>query len=139
MLSKTTILAVVGVVAVGGAAGATLYPRTAPAALTVPGETALMAKPSDLPPGVARARLVNILAWFVGSFVLLWLVGFREGLPVFVFFYLFFESREKWYYSLGAGILVWLALWQFFGGILHFAWARPQIAEWFGFDWPGIL
>ncbi len=35
MLSKTTILAVVGVVAVGGAAGATLYPRTAPSALTV--------------------------------------------------------------------------------------------------------
>ena len=35
MLSKTTMLAVASVVAVGAAAGATLYPRTAPAALTV--------------------------------------------------------------------------------------------------------
>ena len=100
---------------------------------------ALMAKPSDLPPGVARARLINTLAWIGASFVLLWLIGFREGLPAFVFLFLLFESREKWYLSLGAAIAVWLGLWQFFGGVLHFAWATPQVARWFGFDWPGIL
>jgi len=100
---------------------------------------AALAQRGDIPGEVARARMINILAWISASFVLLWLFGFREGLPVFVLLFLQFESREKWWVSLGTAIMVWVVLWQFFGGILHFAWAKPQVAIWLGFDWPGVL
>ena len=100
---------------------------------------ALTVRTSNLTPQETRSRMINILTWIAGSFVLLWLFGFREGLPIFVFLFLQFESREKWWFSIGTTVAVWLVLWQFFGQMLHFAWAKPQIAIWLDFDWPGVL
>lgn len=85
-----------------------------------------------------KNRVINILLWMAGSFVLLWLIGFREGLPLFVFLYLWRESKDSLALSTTFGMAAWLILLTFFGYFLHYPWPAPQIALLFGFDWPGI-
>jgi hypothetical protein len=85
-----------------------------------------------------RKRIGNILLWMAGSFVLLWMLGFREGLPIFVFLFLWRESRDRLWFAATLGIATWLVLHLFFGYFLNYPWPTPQISLWFGFDWPGI-
>lgn len=85
-----------------------------------------------------RKRIVNILLWITASFLLLWMLGFREGLPIFVFLFLWKESKDKLWFAVLMGISTWLVLQLFFGYFLNYPWPAPQIALWFGFDWPGI-
>jgi hypothetical protein len=92
----------------------------------------------DIDAATTRKRVINILLWMAGSFVLLWLIGFREGLPIFVFLYLWRESKDSLALSTTFGVATWLILHTFFGYFLHYPWPAPQIALLFGFDWPGI-
>ena len=89
-------------------------------------------------PAAARRRVTLLLAWFAASFLMLWLLGFREGLPVFVFLFLRFYSKESWIMSFAVSVAAGLVMHQLFGGILSYPWAAPQISLWFDFDWPGI-
>ena len=96
-------------------------------------------------PGVTPAirkermqRIQRLLLWMLGSFLMLWLFGFREGLPAFVFLFLRFQSKESWLLSGIITVATGFAMHQLFGTLLHYPWAVPQIARWFGFDWPGI-
>lgn len=101
-------------------------------------EALVQAAKVEIPLDVARQRTIVIVLWMLGSFVGLWLIGFREGLPLFVLTYLLLQSKEKIWFAAVAAIVVWLALEMFFGRALLFPWPQPQLALWFGFEWPGI-
>jgi hypothetical protein len=92
----------------------------------------------EIPPETVIRRTRTIVVWIALSFVLLWVVGFREGIPLFVFLYLRVSAKEGWLLSSLISLGVWAMLTFFFGDILHLPWPQPQLAHWFGFRWPSL-
>ena len=92
----------------------------------------------EIDAATTRKRIINILLWMAASFVLLWMIGFREGLPIFVFLFIWKESKDKLWFATVFGICTWLVLHFFFGYFLNYPWHTPQIALWLGFEWPGV-
>ena len=80
----------------------------------------------------------QMIGWVGVSFLWMWLIGFREGLPTFVFLFLLFQSKEKWWLSVLIAVATGILLHQFFGAMLHYPWPEPQVAIWLDFDWPGM-
>ena len=58
------------------------------------------------------------LLWFVLLLVVVLLVGFVPGAPLWVLAYLRWGREESWRISLGLGELVLVLLWGLFGGLL---------------------
>jgi len=74
----------------------------------------------------SRAELVrgalDAFGWIFGLLLAVWVLGFPAALVLFVFGYLYFRSREKWWVAgLTTGVLVAL-LYLFFDGVLHIIW-----------------
>jgi hypothetical protein len=73
-------------------------------------------------------RAANIFAWIAGLFAAIWLVGFLVSIPLFILFYMRFQSRETWSSSLAwtavtVGFIIGL-----FHYILRVPWSYPVIA-----------
>ena len=85
-------------------------------------------------PPVGRAGLARVLAVFawMGVFIaLVLLAGFPIAVPLFVFFYLVVESREKLALSLGLAAAAWGAFHVLFERVLHFPFEAGLVREWF--------
>ncbi|HSK29174.1 MAG TPA: tripartite tricarboxylate transporter TctB family protein [Candidatus Limnocylindria bacterium] len=54
----------------------------------------------DVPQTVVARRASIMLAWIVGLFGMIWLLGFIISVPAFVWLYLTFQARETWLSSL---------------------------------------
>jgi hypothetical protein len=91
---------------------------------------ALTAEESDLLPAVVRARTASILAWILGFFASVWLIGFSLSVVLFLFLYLKLESGESW----GTAVVLTLIGSLFFYGLferaLHLPLPQGQIFEW---------
>ena len=85
-----------------------------------------------------QRRFFQMIGWVGVSFLWMWLIGFREGLPTFVFLFLLFQSKEKLWLSVLIAVATGIVLHQFFGNTLHYPWPEPQVAIWLDFDWPGM-
>lgn len=57
--------------------------------------------------------------WVVGCFVLIWLVGFTIGLPVYAYAYAKVRGKEGWLISLVPAAIAFLVLWVLFVNFLH--------------------
>ncbi|HBK79219.1 MAG TPA: hypothetical protein DDZ83_05965, partial [Nitrospinae bacterium] len=55
---------------------------------------------TDISPELHRKRMIEILKWIAGFFLVIWLLGFSLGVPLAVFFYLKSGSSEGWGLSL---------------------------------------
>ena len=68
--------------------------------------------------------------------IVIWLIGFHIGLPLWVIVYLLFWTRAKWYYALLAG----LGFETFIIGILDLTldifWFEPLFFRWIGVVYP---
>ena len=71
------------------------------------------AVPIILEPGVERRRTLVILAWIVGFYLGICLVGWVITAPLSVLLYLKIAGRESWVVSVSSAILAWL----FFDGV----------------------
>jgi len=78
-------------------------------------------EPSDIPPDVARRRMIGIICWIVGFFISIWLLGFVISSAVATFLYLKFGAGEKWQIS----IILTLFAWGFFYGVFDYALHLP--------------
>jgi len=67
----------------------------------------------------ARRRTLTIVAWIFGFFILILLVGFPAGVPLFVFLYLKFAGKEGWGLALVLTVLSWLLMTGLFDWLLH--------------------
>ena len=82
----------------------------------------------DVAPALVMRRAANIFAWISGLFASIWLVGFLVSIPLFILFYMRFQSRETLLSSLAwtavtVGFIIGL-----FHYILRVPWSYPVIA-----------
>ncbi len=81
-----------------------------------------------VPVSVVVRRAANTFGWIGGFFFVIWLVGFIITVPLFVFFNLTIQAREKLSVSLiytGGMLIFLLGLFHF---ILHIPWPAGVIA-----------
>ena len=69
----------------------------------------------DIAPYLATRRTLAIIAWTVGFFVMIWLLGFTYAVPVVMILYLKFAAQEKWPMTLIVTFFTWL----FFHGLFE--------------------
>lgn len=67
----------------------------------------------------AGKRTLSILAWLVGFFILVLLLGFHISIPFFFFLFLKFRGKEGWWTSIVLSALVWAAFYWLFVRLLH--------------------
>ena len=75
-------------------------------------------------------RVVVVFAWMAAFIALVLLAGFPITVPLFVFFYLVAESREKLGVSLVLAAAAWGAFHLLFERLLHFPFEAGLIREW---------
>jgi len=71
----------------------------------------------DLPKEVVRRRAAGIIAWILGFFLLIWLVGFAYAVPITTFFYLKLSGKESWLMT----IVFTAVTWGLFYGVFDYA------------------
>ncbi len=83
-----------------------------------------------------RRRAALYFGTLVALILLIWLVGFHIGLPLWVAAYMLLWTRAKWHYALAAA----LAFEAFIIGILDLAldifWFEPLLFRWIGVAYP---
>lgn len=93
----------------------------------------------DVPLAQVLRRGGNIFAWIVGLFASIMLIGFVITAPLFIWLYLTFQAREKWWISLLCTAVIVVFLLGLFHFILRVPWPHgmielPQekLLEWIG-------
>lgn len=75
----------------------------------------------DLPSAVIRRRAAGIIAWILGFYGLIWLVGFSWAVPLTTFFYLKLSGKEPWLIT----IIFTAITWGLFYGMFDYALRIP--------------
>jgi len=84
---------------------------------------------ANLDEALFRKRTCNILAWIVGFFLALWLLGFPLGIPLATFIYLKFAAREDWLTSVVVTVGTWAFIVGVFGHFLDFVFPDPALLD----------
>jgi hypothetical protein len=87
--------------------------------------------PAPGTPAGALRRALAVFAWMAMFIVLVLLAGFPVAVPVFVFFYLVMQSREKLGLSIVLAAAAWGAFHLLFVRLLHFPFDDGLIRSWF--------
>ncbi len=83
-------------------------------------------------PVTARKRALTMFAWLLGFFVLIWLLGFEYGIPLMVFGYLKFQSKESWLLSITLTVAAFVFFWILFVKLLTLPFPQGLIFTWLG-------
>lgn len=83
-------------------------------------------------PEVTRRRTAIAVAWIVGFFVLILLLGFLIAVPLLVFAYLKLQGRESWLFSAAFTLALWAAFYGLFDHLLHLPFPAGWLFEWLG-------
>ncbi len=86
---------------------------------------------TDIDPAVARQRTLAIIGWVFGFFVLILLVSFPVGVPLFVLLYLKLAGKESWGLALVLTVLSWLLMKGLFDRLLHIPFPQGWIQSLF--------
>ena len=87
---------------------------------------------ADVPPAVARRRMVNVFAWIFALFGMIWLVGFEIAVPLFTFAYLKLQARESLLVSALVALLLVALIVGVFDLILSVLWPKGMLQGWLG-------
>ena len=87
---------------------------------------------NDVPPAVARRRVVEIFSWIAGFIVLVFLVGFPVAVPLFVLSYLAMQSRIGWLQSMTLTAGAWGFFYFLFQRLLNLQFEAGVIQGWMG-------
>lgn len=82
-------------------------------------------------PTLAGRPVLAVFAWMGAFIVLVLLAGFPIAVPLFVFFYLALESRERLILSAALAGAAWGAFHLLFERLLHFPFDAGLIRTWF--------
>lgn len=86
----------------------------------------------DLPVTVALRRTALALAWILGFFAAIVLLGFPVAVPVFVFLYLTLQGRERRGLSLIFAVAIWMLFYGLFDRLLHLPFPDGLLQTWAG-------
>jgi putative tricarboxylic transport membrane protein len=73
----------------------------------------------EVEPKVVRRRTVSIIAWTIGFFLVIWLLGFSYAVPLTILLYLKFAGGEKWPITIAVTFFSWLFYWSLFEKLLN--------------------
>ena len=111
---------------------AALFPLTMGIPLLVLAVAQTIVELRDNPtPGGAQRPVLAVFAWMAGFIVLVVLAGFPIAVPLFVFFYLVLESRERLILSIVLATAAWGAFHLLFERLLHFPFDSGLMGNWF--------
>lgn len=85
---------------------------------------------NDVSPEVARQRVIAIFSWIASFVLLVYLVGFPLAVPVFIFLYLKFYSRESWLSSLTLTAAAWGFFYVVFQHVVRLQFEDGIIQRW---------
>jgi len=80
----------------------------------------------------SRNRAIIMFAWLFGFFFLIWLFGFNIGIPVMVFSYLKFQSKESWRLSILLTAIAFGFFYMLFVKVLTLPFPEGRIFAWLG-------
>ena len=83
------------------------------------GETKDFQLSQHLPARVTLRRTASVMAWTLGFFAAIVLLGFQIAVPLLVFLYLKIAGRESWRLSLVFTAVVWAIFYGLFDQLLH--------------------
>ena len=83
----------------------------------------------DIAPALVRQRTISILAWTVGFFLAIWLIGFSYAVPLTIFLYLKFAGKENWPITIGVTFFSWLFYWSLFERLLNVPFPEGLLIE----------
>jgi ABC-type sugar transport system permease subunit len=78
---------------------------------------------------VIRRRAVSIIAWTLGFFLAIWLLGFVVAVPVACFLYFRFAGREKWSTSILLSLAAGAIFYGLFDYLLHLPFPEGQLFQ----------
>lgn len=61
----------------------------------------------EVPPEIARRRVIAIFSWIAGFILVVFLVGFPLAVPLFTFFYLKIQSQVSWVRTIALTAAAW--------------------------------
>ena len=85
---------------------------------------------NQVPPEVARRRVITIFSWMAGFILLVYLVGFPLTVPLFVLFYLKIQSRLAWTQSILLTAITWLLFYALFQRLVRIQFEAGIIQSW---------
>ena len=87
---------------------------------------------NDVPPEVARRRVVEIFSWIAGFILLVFLLGFPVAVPLFMISYLTMQSRIGWLQSITLTAGAWGFFYFLFQRLLNLQFEAGVIQTWMG-------
>ncbi|MFQ5850395.1 MAG: hypothetical protein ACE5JU_07380 [Candidatus Binatia bacterium] len=94
-------------------------------------ETADLPVDRSVPPKLVLHRGLNFLAWLLGLFGAIWLVGFQAATPLFMILYLKIQARSGWLLSLVLAAMIVAVQFVLFDRLLQIAWPEGVLISWF--------
>ncbi len=79
----------------------------------------------------ATFRELDAFLWLAGLFVLLYVLGFAIGIPLFTFLYMKVRSHDGWRLSIALPIVAWVIMFFVFGQVARFTLYPGLIAGFF--------
>lgn len=87
---------------------------------------------TEVPPEVARRRVAAIFSWIAAFILLVYLIGFPLTVPLFILFYLKFQSEAGWTHSLTLTAVTWGFFYTLFQRLIHIQFEAGLIRSWLG-------
>lgn len=87
---------------------------------------------AEVAPEVARRRAVTIFCWFAAFILFVHLIGFPLTVPLFILFYLKFQSDAGWIHSLALTVITWACFYTLFQRLVHIQFEAGAIQTWLG-------
>lgn len=85
---------------------------------------------NQVAPQVARRRVVTMFSWMAGFILLVYLLGFPLTVPLFVFFYLKFQSEVSWIKSVVLTAITWGVFYGLFQRLVRIQFDTGLIQSW---------
>jgi Tripartite tricarboxylate transporter TctB family len=86
----------------------------------------------EVPDDVARRRVIIIFSWIAGFILAVYLIGFPLTVPLFMFFYLKFQSEASWFHSLALTAITWVLFHLLFQKLVHIQFETGAVQSWLG-------
>jgi len=87
---------------------------------------------SDVPPEIERRRVITAFSWIAGFILAVYLIGFPLTVPLFICFYLRFESGVGALPTIAATAITWTMFYGLFQKLVHLQFEQGAIQTWLG-------
>jgi len=86
----------------------------------------------EVAPEIARRRVITVFSWIAGFIFFVYVVGFPLTVPLFIFFYLKFQSEVGWLPTFVATAITWGCFYALFQRLVHLQFEPGVIQIWLG-------